>query len=761
MGGREFIVDFDPATGNPFPSGPNGNNTVNVTGLIDGVQIATYTGDGYTTLEFSWVSGQPFSIGGFGGSVIEAGVPVDFDVPIQLVDADGDTADSSIAVTLEPGGQPLASVDIAANLLTQTNPSSVVTIQFSEAPVNFTDADISAVGGTVTGLAATADPLVYTATFTATDGFSGIGSVTVGTAWQDADGNPGVGSDDAVAIDRSNPTVTDVVANDLVITDLDAVADTFSIAVTFSQAMNTSATPTLIFAPSVASTLALTGGAWSAANTVYTASYTVADANVVVNGVTVDVTGAQDLAGNAQQDYTAVAEFSIDTVAPVASITLDAITADNIVNAAEAGGTVAMTGTVGGDVEDSDIITLTVNGVAYTGTSTGGVFSIDVAGSDLAADIDTSVHASVTATDAAGNATTATADQAYTVDTVAPAASIILDAITGDNIVNAAEAVDTTVAVTGTVGGDVADSDIITLTVNGVAYTGTSTGGVFSIDVAGSGLLADPDLTVDASVTATDASGNATTATADQAYTVAAVIIGDTTGAVVEAGGVANGTPGTPTDTGDLNSIDVDDPNDAWEVVSFPTASTYGTFTIDAAGLWTYTLDDNNTAVQALNVGRDADRHLHRHDGRRHRAAGDHHHQRQERRRSDQRRRHRVGGRGRRRHANGTPTATGDLNSTDVDNNPNDAWTAVGTTPSASSYGSYTLTAAGLWTYTLDDSNADVQALNAGETLTDTFTAVTTDGTQQLVTITINGRNDAAADHRRCHRRGGRGRRRQ
>ena len=157
---------------------------------------------------------------------------------------------------------------------------------------------------------------------------------------------------------------------------------------------------------------------------------------------------------------------------------------------------------------------------------------------------------------------------------------------------------------------------------NGVAYTGTGDRRrTFSIDVAGSGLLADPDLTVDASVTATDAAGNATTATDDQAYTVAAVIIGDTTGAVVEAGGVANGTPGTPTDTGNLNSIDVDDPNDAWEVVSFPTASTYGTFTIDAAGVWTYTLDNNNTAVQALNVGQYADRHLHRHDDRRHRAA--------------------------------------------------------------------------------------------------------------------------------------------
>ena len=439
-----------------------------------------------------------------------------------------------------------------------------------------------------------------------------------------------------------------------------------------------------------------------------------ADTNVHASVTTTDAAGNTATATDDQA-------YTVDTVAPVASIILDAITADNIVNAAEAAGTVAVTGTVGGDVQVGDTVTLTVNGnSSYTGQVQAGLtFSIDVAGSDLAAD--TNVHASVTATDAAGNTATATDDQAYTVDTVAPVASITLDAITADNIVNAAEAAGT-VAMTGTVGGDVEDSDIITLTVNGVAYTGTSTGGVFSIDVAGSGLLADPDLTVDASVTATDASGNATTATADQAYTVAAVIIGDTTGVVVEAGGVNNGTPGTPTATGDLNSIDVDDPNDAWEVVSSPTASTYGTFTIDAAGVWTYTLDNTNTAVQALNVGQaltdtftattvDGTEQLviitisGRNDaavisGAANGSVTE------------------AGG-----VANGTPTATGDLNSTDVDNNPNDAWTAVGTTPGASGYGSYTLTAAGLWTYTLDNSNAAVQALNAGETLTDTFTA--------------------------------------
>ena len=116
----------------------------------------------------------------------------------------------------------------------------------------------------------------------------------------------------------------------------------------------------------------------------------------------------------------------VDTLAPVASITLDAITADNIVNAMEAGGTVAVTGTVGGDVQVGDTVTLTVNGnSSYTGlVQAGFTFSIDVAGSDLVAD--TNVHASVNATDVAGNPGTATDDQAYTVDTVAPDATIVV-----------------------------------------------------------------------------------------------------------------------------------------------------------------------------------------------------------------------------------------------------------------------------------------------------------------------------------------------
>src|SRR4029077_16407430 len=137
-----------------------------------------------------------------------------------------------------------------------------------------------------------------------------------------------------------------------------------------------------------------------------------------------------------------------------------------IVNAAEAGGTVAVTGTVGGDGQVGDTVTLTVNGnSSYTGLVLAGLtFSIDVAGSDLAAD--TNVHASVNTTDAAGNTATATDDQAYTVDTVAPVASIILDAITADNVVNIAEGGSAGVAIAGTVGGDVQVGDTVTLTVN-------------------------------------------------------------------------------------------------------------------------------------------------------------------------------------------------------------------------------------------------------------------------------------------------------
>ena len=88
-----------------------------------------------------------------------------------------------------------------------------MTFTFSEAPVGFTDADLDVVGGVVTDLVATVDPLVWTAQFTATDGFTGTGSVAVvSDSYTDAALNLGSSGSDSVSIDRTNPTVTVAIA---------------------------------------------------------------------------------------------------------------------------------------------------------------------------------------------------------------------------------------------------------------------------------------------------------------------------------------------------------------------------------------------------------------------------------------------------------------------------------------------------------------------------------------------------------------------
>ena len=222
----------------------------------------------------------------------------------------------------------------------------------------------------------------------------------------------------------------------------------------------------------------------------------------------------------------------------------------------------------------------------------------------------------------------------------------------------------------------------------------------------------------------------------------AAVISGTTTSSVVEAGYAA---PGTPVATGTLTDTDVDNTPDTFTAVGSPTAGTagYGTFTMTAAGVWTYTVDNHNSAVQALNVGHSltdsftvttvdgtAQLVTVTIQGTNDAAvisgttsgsvieAGYGHHDK--------------------------PTATGMLCDTDVDNTPN-TFTAVSSpTASTGGYGTFTMTAAGVWAYTVDNHNSAVQALNDCDTLTDSFTVTTIDGTAQLVTVTIHGTNDAA-----------------
>uniref|UniRef100_UPI003A933240 VCBS domain-containing protein n=1 Tax=Kordiimonas sp. TaxID=1970157 RepID=UPI003A933240 len=87
-----------------------------------------------------------------------------------------------------------------------------------------------------------------------------------------------------------------------------------------------------------------------------------------------------------------------------------------------------------------------------------------------------------------------------------------------------------------------------------------------------------------------------------------------------------------------------------------------------------------------------------------------------------------------------TDSVSGSATVTDVDGANSFTAETVGGT-----YGDLTIAANGDWSYDLDEANTDVQALGAGDTLGDTLTVESADGTEQDITITISGVNDAAS----------------
>ncbi|MFA0626888.1 VCBS domain-containing protein [Vibrio sp. 10N.222.49.A3] len=57
--------------------------------------------------------------------------------------------------------------------------------------------------------------------------------------------------------------------------------------------------------------------------------------------------------------------------------------------------------------------------------------------------------------------------------------------------------------------------------------------------------------------------------------------------------------------------------------------------------------------------------------------------------------------------------------------------------------GSFTLIPSGIWLFSADSKQAAIQALGVGETLTESTTITSVDGTQKTILVTINGTNDA------------------
>ena len=129
---------------------------------------------------------------------------------------------------------------------------------------------------------------------------------------------------DLFSIDTQNPSVTSVTPKIGVIADPTVGTASFTLTVTFSEAMSTATAPTILFPvenPAATLTLNTSQSAW-ASNTTYVAQYDVADANSTLANVDVQVAGARDPAGNLQLVTSQQDVFSIDTLDPtVTSIT--------------------------------------------------------------------------------------------------------------------------------------------------------------------------------------------------------------------------------------------------------------------------------------------------------------------------------------------------------------------------------------------------------------------------------------------------------
>ena len=175
-------------------------------------QIAVFGSTTYNAVEYSYQAGLPFNIGDFGASVPSTD-PVNFDVPIQVVDSDGDTTDSNIDVTLTPpGANPLASVDIAASLLTEPNASSLVTIHFSEAVTGSDVNDLTASGGVLSAFHQI-DANTYDATFSANSDFEGAGRAILTGDYTDLALNPGItGATDTVDVNTLASTLDAIIS---------------------------------------------------------------------------------------------------------------------------------------------------------------------------------------------------------------------------------------------------------------------------------------------------------------------------------------------------------------------------------------------------------------------------------------------------------------------------------------------------------------------------------------------------------------------
>ncbi|RBW51424.1 DUF5801 repeats-in-toxin domain-containing protein [Marinobacter sp. F3R11] len=121
------------------------------------------------------------------------------------------------------------------------------------------------------------------------------------------------------------------------------------------------------------------------------------------------------------------------------TISIDVIAGDDLIDAAEAGQAITLTGTVGGGAKPGDGINVTVNGKDYSATVNpdGKTWEVDVPGSELAQD--SRVQARVNSVEPNGTPVSVGTERPYEVDDAAPGASVELVGAGPDGVYNESE----------------------------------------------------------------------------------------------------------------------------------------------------------------------------------------------------------------------------------------------------------------------------------------------------------------------------------
>ncbi|MFB2721210.1 VCBS domain-containing protein, partial [Shewanella xiamenensis] len=283
---------------------------------------------------------------------------------------------------------------------------------------------------------------------------------------------------------------------------------------------------------------------------------------------------------------------------------------------------------------------------------------------------------------------------------------------------------------------DVDTGDTLTFSlVNSVDGFTLNADGSYSFDPSNAAyqhLAAGQTQTQTIPVSVTDSEG----ATVTQQLVI--TVTGSNDGAIISGTDAGTVTEDTQLTTGgQLTVTDIDDQESAFTAQA-KTAGSYGSFTLAADGHWTYTLDNKNSAVQALgqNATLTDSLTVQSVDGTTHKVTVT------------------ING-----HDDGAViagvdsgtvtedsnvttgkiTTSGQLTITDSDAGQNH-FTAQ--TNVAGSYGTFSLDADGQWHYSADNSQTAIQQLKAGETLTDSLTVQSVGGTTHTVTVTLTGTND-------------------